>query len=42
MKIDIEKLNNLESDFDFFLIHGINMTPEELGISSIDFEQYGI
>ena len=42
MKIDVEKLNNLESDFDFFLIHGINMTPEELEISSIDFEQYGI
>ena len=42
MKMDMEILNNIESDFDFFLIHGINMTPEELEVSSIDFDVYGI
>lgn len=42
MKIDVKILNNLESDFDFFLIHGINMTPEELEVSSINFEEFDI
>ena len=35
-------VDNMDSDFYFFLAHATSMTPEELEISSIDFEQYGI
>ena len=34
-------VDNMDSDFYFFLAHATSMTPE-LEISSIDFEQYGI
>ena len=35
-------INNNEMDFYFLLAHATSMTPEELEVSSIDFEEYGI
>ena len=42
MKMNENMINNNEMDFYFLLAHATSMTPEELEISSIDFEQYGI
>lgn len=42
MKINENLVDNNEMDFYFLLAHATSMTPEELEISSIDFEQYGI
>lgn len=42
MKIDENLVDNNEMDFYFLLAHATSMTPEELEVSSIDFEEYGI
>ena len=42
MKINENMINNNEMDFYFLLAHATSMTPEELEVSSIDFEEYGI
>lgn len=38
MKINENIVDNMDSDFYFFLAHATSMTPEELVVSSIDFE----
>lgn len=35
-------IDNMEKDFYFLLAHATSMTPEELEVSSIDFDVYGI
>lgn len=42
MKMNENMINNNEMDFYFLLAHATSMTPEELEVSSIDFEEYGI
>ena len=42
MKMNENMINNNEMDFYFLLAHATGMTPEELEVSSIDFEEYGI
>lgn len=42
MKINENMVDNNEIDFYFLLAHATSMTPEELEISSIDFDIYGI
>ena len=42
MKISENMIENIESDFYFLLAHATAMTEEELEVSSIDFEEYGI
>ena len=42
MKINENLVENNEIDFYFLLAHATSMTPEELEVSSIDFDVYGI
>ena len=42
MKINEIMIDNMDSDFYFFLAHATSMSPEELEVSSIDFEDFGI
>ena len=42
MKINENLIDSNEMDFYFLLAHATSMTPEELEVSSIDFEEYGI
>ena len=35
-------INNNEMDFYFLLAHATSMTPEELEVSSLNLEEYGI
>ena len=42
MKMNENMINNNEIDFYCLLAHATSMTPEELEVSSIDFEEYGI
>ena len=42
MKINENLVDTNEMDFYFLLAHATSMTPEELEISSIDFDIYGI
>ena len=42
MKINENLVDNNEIDFYFILAHATSMSLEELEVSSIDFEDYGI
>lgn len=42
MKINENLIDSNEMDFYFLLAHATSMTPEELEVSSIAFEEYGI
>jgi hypothetical protein len=42
MKINENLVDNNEIDFYFLLAHVTSMSPEELEISSINLEEYGI
>ena len=42
MKINENVADNNEIDFYFLLAHATSMSPEELEVSSIDFEDFGI
>ena len=42
MKINENLIDSNEMDFYFLLAYATSMTPEELEVSSIDFEEYGI
>ena len=42
MKINENVVDNNEIDFYFLLAHATSMSPEELEVSSIDFEDFGI
>lgn len=42
MKINENLIDNNEIDFYFLLAHVTSMSPEELEISSINLEEYGI
>lgn len=42
MKINENLIDNNEIDFYFLLAHATSMTPEELEVSSINFEDFGI
>lgn len=42
MKINENLVDNNEIDFYFLLAHATSMTPEELEVSSINFEDFGI
>lgn len=42
MKINENLVDNNEIDFYFLLAHATSMSPEELEVSSIDFEDFGI
>lgn len=42
MKIDENLVDNNEIDFYFILAHATSMTPEELEVSSLNLEEFGI
>ena len=42
MKISEDMVDNMDSDFYFFLAHATSMTPEELEVSSLNLEDFGI
>ena len=42
MKINENMVDNMDSDFYFFLAHATSMTPEELEVSSLNLEDFGI
>ena len=35
-------IDNMEKDFYFLLAHATSMSPEELEVSSIDLEEFGL
>lgn len=42
MKINENWVDNNEIDFYFILAHATSMTPEELEVSSLNLEEFGI
>ena len=42
MKINENLIDNNEIDFYFILAHATSMTPEELEVSSLNLEEFGI
>lgn len=42
MKINKNLVDNNEIDFYFILAHATSMTPEELEVSSLNLEEFGI
>lgn len=42
MKINENLVDNNEIDFYFILAHATSMTPEELEVSSLNLEEFGI
>ena len=42
MKMNENLIDNNEIDFYFILAHATSMTPEELEVSSLNLEEFGI